>query len=105
MTISQFQKYLKKVNPKLQLRQRGYGDIVGLFAGKSGKGGYILRMTKGEVTLHGYREQLVNPENPTEMVNGIIKKRSRKTVVNLLRSWRWVKTHKERSMLLCGIKS
>lgn len=104
MTLSRFNKLLKKVNPKLRVRVRGYGDIVGVFAGLSGKSGYICRMTKGELTLAGYRELIVDPTNKMQLKQGIIKKRGRKTVINLLKSWRWVKNHRQTSMLLWGIE-
>lgn len=70
----------------------------------SGKSGYIARITKGELHMDGYRMQYTNPKDPFQKVNGIIKKRGRKTLINLLRNWRWVKTHRQRSMLLWGIE-
>lgn len=104
MTLGRFQRLLTKVNPKLRLRYRNYGDIVGLFSGKSGKSGYILRMTKGEFTLSGYREMIVDPANNMQLAQGNIKKRGRKTVVNILRNYRWIKNHHQRTMLIYGIE-
>jgi len=105
MTLRRFQKYLKQVNPKLRIRQRGYGDIVGLFAGLSGKSGYICRMSKGELHLSGWRQEIVDPEHPMLTTRGNIAKRGRKTVIMLLKDWRWVKTHKQKSLLLWGLKN
>ena len=104
MTLSKFNRLLKKIDPKLRVRQRAYGDVVGLFAGKSARSGYILRMTKGELTLAGYREMIVDPTDIFSTKKGIIKKRGRKTVINLLKNWRWIKTHQQKSMLLWGIE-
>lgn len=101
MTLRHFEKLLKKVSPKLMLRYRNYGDIVGLFAGKSGKTGYILRMTKGEFNLAGYRAAVYNQTDLfAPPLNGNIKKRGRKTVINILRNYRWIKSHRQTSMLL-----
>lgn len=104
MTISRFQKLLKIVNPKLRIRFRGPGDVGGIFAGMSGKSGYIARVTKGELQLNGFRMLIVNPNNKMELVNkGIIKKRGRKTLINLLRNWGWIKHPWQVSMLSWGI--
>lgn len=103
MTLGKFQRLLKLIHPKLRIRQRGYGDIGGLFVGLSGKSGYIARITKGELQLHGYRFQVVDPSNNLRTVNaGGIQKRGRKTLINLLRNWRWIKNHYQVSMLLHG---
>ena len=80
MTLSQFQRLLKKIDPKLRIRQRGKGDIVGLFANAA----YITRLTRGELHLNGYREVIVGQDGMT-FRNGYIKKRGRKTVINKLR--------------------
>ena len=102
MTLAKFQKLLKKVNPRLRVRQRRYGDLGGIFVGLSGKGGYIARITKGQLQLNGYRETRVDTENKMKLKQGPIKKRGRKTLINLLRNYRWVTTMRERSMLLWG---
>lgn len=99
MTLQRFQQLLKQANPKLRLRERGYGDIVALYGGYS----YILRMTKGELNLNGWRLQLPNPNDPLHPIQGPIQKRGRKTVVNLLRNHRWITTHKQISSLMWGI--
>ncbi len=108
MTLQRFQYLLKKVNPRLRVRIRGYGDIAGLFAGVSGKSGYIARLTKGELTLVGYRIKVLDPTAAKAGVlnytRGKIMKRGRKTLVTLLRSWRWIKTPAQASMLLWGIE-
>ena len=100
MTLAKFQKQLKKVNPKLTVRQRGFGDIGGIF----GDGKYIARITKGELNMRGYRHRVINKDNPTQYIDGNIKKRGRVTLVNLLRNYRWIKNHKQKSMLLWGIE-
>lgn len=104
MTIAKFQKLLKKINPRLRIRQRGVGDVAGVFVGHSGKGGYICRMNKGELTMDGYRWMVRDPSNPMRYIPGRIKKRGRKTIINLLRNYRWVTNHKQRSMLTWGIE-
>lgn len=100
MTLRRFQQLLKKANPKLRLKVRGYGDIVGLY----GSYHYILRMTKGELHLNGHRLGLPNPDDPTKPVQGMIQKRGRKTIINILRNHRWITNHRQRTMLLWGIE-
>lgn len=105
MTLEKFQRLLRKIDPRLRVRRRGSGnDVVGLFVGYSGKSGYICRLSQGELHLNGYRWAVVDPDNPMKMLEGRIKKRGRKTVVNLLRNYRWVTNHKQRSMLTWGIE-
>lgn len=84
---------------------RSFGDVAGIFAGKSGKSGYIARMTKGELTLHGYREVVYDPMSPLSTMEGKIKKRGRKTLIKLLQNYRWIKNHKQISKLTWGIKN
>jgi hypothetical protein len=103
MTLQRFRELLRRIDPKLQVRVRGTGDVVGVFVGTAGKGGYICRMSKGELQLNGYRWALADPKNPFNKLNGRIKKRGRKTVINLLRNYRWVQNHYQRSMLTWGI--
>ena len=100
MTLSRFAKLLRKANPKLHLKYRGYGDIVALYGGYS----YILRLTKGELNFNGYRLQQPNPDDPLHPIQGKIMKRGRKTIVMLLRSHRWITTKEQVSMLLYGIE-
>jgi len=102
MTLSKFQRLLKKINPKLRIRQRGWGDCGGIFAGISGKSGFIVRISKGELQLRGYRYELVDPKNPFQTLPGRIRKRGRATLVIILKNWRWIKNHKQKSMLLWG---
>lgn len=100
MTLGQFNKRLKKVHPRLRLKVRSHGDVVGLYGGHA----YILRMTKGELNFNGYRLQMPNPEDPLNPIQGPIQKRGRKTIVNILRSHRWATNHKDRTMLLYGVE-
>lgn len=104
MTLSRFQKLLNKIDPRLKVRTRGQGDAGGVFVGTTGKAGYICRLSKGELHLNGFRWALPDPEDKTKMVPGRIKKRGRKTVINLLRNYRWVQNHRQRSMLTWGIE-
>lgn len=104
MTLSKFQRLLKKANPKLRIRIAGLGDRGGIFAGKFGKSGYIIRLSKGELHLMGYRHELVDPTNPMRIVQGRIRKRGRKTLVMILRNWGHITNHKDVSMLLWGIE-
>lgn len=104
MTTGKFNRLLKKVNPKLTLRQRGYGDVIGLYAGKSGKSGYIARMTKGEQTVNGFRYMVPDPDNPMKLVPGNIQKRGRRTIIKLLKNYRWIKKPQQASMLMWGIE-
>lgn len=100
MTLSKFNKLLKLINPKLHIKQRGYGDIGGVYAGSRG---YIARVTKGELTMNGYRVAVVDPLHPMLMKQGRIQKRGRKTLINLLRNYRWIPKHEHRTMLTWGI--
>jgi len=103
MTLAKFQRLLKKIDPKLRVRIRGTADIAGLFVGVGGKGGYIMRLTKGELHLNGYRNVIVGQDGMT-FRNGYIKKRGRKTVINKLRNFRWLTNHKQVTMLTYGIE-
>lgn len=103
MTLGKFNKLLKIVNPKLSVRQRGYGDVGGIFVGVSGRTGYIARITKGELTMKGYRWQIFDWKTK-QTVEGNIKKRGRKTLISILRQNRWITNHRYISMLLWGIK-
>ena len=103
MTLQRFQELLKKVDPRLRIRQRGWGDVAGLFAGLSGKSGYICRLTKGELHLQGFRWMVVDKKNKMRLVPGRIQKRGRATIVRLLKSWRWIKNEREKAMLMWGI--
>ena len=98
MTLKRFETLLQKISPKLHFRVRRTGDVVGLYAGTS----YICRLGKGEIQANGYREAIINPENKIQYIEGNIKKRGRKTIINLLRNYRWVTKVKDRSMLLYG---
>lgn len=104
MTLSKFQRLLRKINPKLRVRMRGHGDVGGVFAGRFGKAGYIVRMSQGELHLRGYRYEIVDPDNPMRVVQGNIQKRGRKTLIMILRDRRWLRGHKDVSMLLWGIE-
>lgn len=101
MTLQKFQKLLKKIDPNLRLRHRRTGDVVGLFIGVSGKKGYICRLTKGELHLNGFK--LVYKDEDDQLQSRI-SKRGRKTVINLLRNYRWITNHKQRTMLTYGIE-
>lgn len=103
MTLAKFQRLLRKVNPKLTIRIRGREDCGGIFAGRFGKSGYIARLSKGELHLRGFRYAVVDPQNPMRLLSGKIRKRGRKTLIILLRDRRWIKNHKQVSMLLWGI--
>lgn len=104
MTIGKFRSLLKKIDPRLTLRVRGKGDVVGVFIGTTGRAGYICRFSRGEITLNGYRWAMPDPQNPFNKLQGRIKKRGRKTVINLLRNYRWVQNHHQRTMLTYGIE-
>jgi hypothetical protein len=78
--------------------------VVGLFVGYSGRSGYICRLSKGELHLNGFRHMIQDPDNKMKLKQGPIKKRGRKTVINLLRNYRWITNHKQRSMLTWGIE-
>lgn len=92
MTLEKFQRLLSRANSKLKVRMRGdwYGDCGGLFTGIFGRSGYIARMSKGELQMHGYRFQVVDPRNPMRLVNGHIQKRGRRTLVEILKNYRWL---------------
>lgn len=101
MTLQKFQQLLKRINPNLRLRHRRTGDVVGLFVGYSGKSGYICRLSKGELHLNGFRLYFKDEQGkPTSRIS----KRGRKTVINLLRNYRWINNHYQRSMLTYGIE-
>lgn len=101
MTIRRFQELLKRINPKLRVRQRHFGNVAGLFTGYSGRSGYICRMSKGEFHLNGYR---IYSKDEGGKLMSRIQGRGRKTVINLLRNYRWITNHKQRTMLTYGIE-
>jgi hypothetical protein len=87
MTLQRFRELLERIDPRLKVRVRGKGDIVGVFAGVSGRAGYICRLSKGELHMNGFRFMLPDPDHNLRMVQGPIQKRGRKTVINLLRNF------------------
>lgn len=100
MTLKRFEQLLQKANPRLRIADRAYGDILGLYFGPH----YILRMTKGELQMNGYRYQIIDRNNVTQYINGNIQKRGRKHILNILWNHRHI-TYKQRSQILWGIKS
>src|SRR5574343_916473 len=103
MTIARFQKLLKKIDPRLRVRIKAGRDDAGIFFGSIGQRGYICRISKGELQLDGMRLYTPDPDNPFRMKRGHILKRGRISTTNLLRQFRWITNHKQRSMLLWGI--
>lgn len=98
MTTETFQRLLKEVNPRLRVRKRPGKNVCGIFVGKSGKGGYICRFNEGELQLNGW-SSLPMDGSPSR-----IQARGRKTMVNLLRNYRWIRNHRQRTMLSYGIE-
>jgi hypothetical protein len=97
MTLQQFEDNLKRVNPRLRLRSRGYGDIIGLYDGDK----YLIRMSKGEFNLNGYRKKYIHDNLSVSF--GTIQKRGRKTVVRMLQRMGYIKNLKDYSLLLWGV--
>lgn len=97
MTIDQFEVNLKKVNPRLNIKQRGYGDIVAVFDGSK----YLIRMSQGEFNLSGYRKKYIMSDLSTEYGN--IEKRGRKTVVRMLQKMNYVNNLEDYKLLLWGV--
>tara|TARA_R110000868_G_C10972640_1_gene770684 strand:- start:19549 stop:19842 length:294 start_codon:yes stop_codon:yes gene_type:complete len=97
MTLPLFEQLLKKVDPRLHIRVRGTGDVGGIFRGSE----YLVRITKGELNLNGYRYTYFTDR--LQKVEGNIMKRGRKTIVKMLQARGVVKSQKERSLLLWGI--
>ena len=95
MTIQAFEQLLKQVDPRLHIRMRGPLDVGGIFKGSE----YLIRITKGELNLNGYRLSY-------RMTDGSIKsnimKRGRKTIVKLLAT-RIPLSQEQRGLLLWGV--
>ena len=70
MTLWKFRRLLKKIDPDIRIRVAGVGDKIGIFSGRFGRSGYIMRMSKGELNLHGYRHQIIDPMKPWEKKQG-----------------------------------
>lgn len=96
MTISQFESLLKQVDPRLHIRIRGPLDVGGIFLGSE----YLIRVTKGELNLNGYRYEYFTDQ--LQRVQGNIMKRGRKTIVKLLGA-RIPLSVEQRSLLLWGV--
>jgi hypothetical protein len=96
MTIDDFARRLKEVDPRLHIRVRGPLDVGGIFLGSK----YLLRITKGEINLNGYRYTYFTDR--LEKVEGNIMKRGRKTIVKLLQQYIPL-TMEQRASLLWGI--
>jgi len=95
MTRTELDRRLQLVDPKLHLRERGWGDIVGVFYGSE----YLFRIGKGEINFNGYRYIMTDPNlNHTQ---GTPMKRGRKTLTRLLS--RYIKTDAQRTSLLWGL--
>jgi hypothetical protein len=99
MTLTRFQKLLKQINPKLTLRIRSRGDIVGLFVGMSGKSGYLVRLCKGELQINGYKKMVEDDG----MEFSVIAKRGRRTIANMLKEKGWIRNHKQMTALVYGV--
>lgn len=97
MTLNLFGKLLKQVDPRLHIRIRGPHDVGGIFRGSE----YLVRITKGELNLNGYR--YTHFTDTLQKVEGKIEKRGRKTIVKMLQAQGVVKTQKQRSLLLWGV--
>lgn len=55
MTLRAFEQALQKKNPKLRIREAGYGDIAGIYAGET----YLLRVNKGEIPLYSWSREII----------------------------------------------
>jgi len=97
MTLQTFEQRLQSINPRFRIRQRGYGDIVGIYLGDE----FIVRATKGELNLNGYRFRYYS--QTMEKKEGNIMKRGRKTLVKMLERHFKDKV-KDRAYLLWGVK-
>lgn len=97
MTLSQFERNLKKIKPSLHLRQRGQMDVVGLFDGSK----YLMRLNRGELNLNGFRMKYFTDSLETKM--GPIQKRGRKTILSTLMRGGYIKNHEQRNLLLWGV--
>lgn len=96
MTLSSFEKILQAIDPELNIRVRGTGDVGGIFK----QNRYILRITKGELNLNGYRTTYYDEDG--KQLQSRITKRGRKTIVKLLEKNCIIKTQAERELALWG---
>lgn len=72
-------------------------DVGGIFRGSE----YLVRITKGELNLNGYRYMFFT--DTLQRLEGKIQKRGRKTIVKMLQAKGVVKTQKDRALLLWGV--
>lgn len=88
MTLGEFDRRLRTIDPKLHLRYRGseFPDVVGIFRGTD----YLMRLSKGELYLNGFKS--------TSRI-----KRGRRTTVQILSKVLHL-TIKQRAYLLWGIQ-
>jgi len=98
MTTQKFERLLKKINPNLHIRKRGYGDIAGVYDGSK----YLVRLSHGELNLNGYYKIYYTSDGSPKM--GPIAKRGRKTIIEMLQKKGYIKNIKQRSMLLWGLE-
>lgn len=91
-----FENLLKKINPRLHIRIRGPLDVGGIFLGSE----YLVRITKGELNLNGYRYMTYTSD--MQWIQGNIQKRGRKTIVKILGA-RIPLTPEQRGLLLWGV--
>lgn len=96
MTLEEFDRRLKAIDPRLHVRTRGPHDVGGIFLGSE----YLIRITKGELNLNGYRYTYFT--DTLQKVQGNIMKRGRKTIVKLLQG-RIPMTMSQRASLLWGV--
>ncbi len=96
MTISQLEDRLKSIDSRLSVRMRGPHDVGGIFLGSK----YLLRLTKGELNLNGYRYMTYTSD--MKWIQGNIMKRGRKTIVKLLQIYVPM-TLEQRASILWGI--
>lgn len=97
MTLSEFERRLKEINPKFSIRKRSKGDVAGVFLDNT----YLVRVTQGELNLNGYSMNMYNMNK--EFMGTRIAKRGRKTVVRLLEMRGVIPSLDARASLLWGI--
>ena len=64
MTLNQFEKQLKKINPRFRIRQRRHNRIGGIFLGSE----FLLTITAGHIPLNNFRYVMPQGDHLKERV-------------------------------------
>lgn len=103
MTITEFEKKLKQIDPRFEIRKYGNG-IAGLHRmGPGGRpdGRYLLRLPQGEIFVYSVFEDVEMVEYGRPFLLRTMTRRGRQHCADLLHTWRFI-NYEQRNFLIRG---